>query len=63
MLVLRVGKTRVPGEKPLGARERTNNKLNPHMASMPGFERGPHSLEAIKCSHHYAPNAQVARVM
>jgi len=23
------GKTRVPGEKPLGARERTNNKLNP----------------------------------
>ena len=29
MLVLRVGKTRVPGERPLGARERTNNKLNP----------------------------------
>ena len=27
------GKTRVHGEKPLGARERTNNKLNPHMAS------------------------------
>ena len=25
------GKTRVPGEKPLGARTRTNNKLNPHM--------------------------------
>ena len=23
------GKTGVPGEKPLGARERTNNKLNP----------------------------------
>ena len=36
------GKTGVPGEKPLGARERTNNKLNPHMASTPGFEPGPH---------------------
>ena len=39
-------KTRVPGEKPLGAKERTNNKLNPHMASMPGFEPGPRWLEA-----------------
>ena len=36
------GKTAVPGEKPLGARERTNNKLNPHMASAPGFEPWPH---------------------
>ena len=35
------GKTGVPGEKPLGERERTNNKLNPHMASTPGFEPGP----------------------
>ena len=26
------------GEKPLGARERTKDKLNPHMASTPGFE-------------------------
>ena len=25
------GKTGVPGEKPLGARTRTNNKLNLHM--------------------------------
>ena len=40
------GKTGVPGEKPLGAKERTNNKLNPHMASMPGFEPGPHWWEA-----------------
>ena len=40
------GKTGVPGEKPLGARERTNNKLNPHMASTPGFEPGPHWWEA-----------------
>ena len=35
-----------PEEKPLGARERTNNKLNPHMASTPGFEPGPHRWEA-----------------
>ena len=27
------GKTGVPGGKPLGARERTNNKLNPHTTS------------------------------
>ena len=31
------GKTGVPGEKPVGAKERTNNKLNPPMASTPGF--------------------------
>ena len=36
------GKTGVPGEKPLGARKRINNKLNPHMMSTPGFEPGPH---------------------
>ena len=41
------GKTGVPGEKPLAAKERTNNKLNPHiMAPMPGFEPGPHCWEA-----------------
>ena len=40
------GRTGVPGEKPLGAKERTNNKLNPHMASMPGFEPRPHWWEA-----------------
>ena len=40
------GKTGVPGEKPLAARERTNNKLNPHMASTPGFEPGPDWWEA-----------------
>ena len=40
------GKTGVPGEKPPGARERTNNKLNPHMESKPGFEPGPHWWEA-----------------
>ena len=33
-------KTGVPGEKPLGARERTSNKLSPHMESTLGFEPG-----------------------
>ena len=36
------GKTGVPGEKPLGAEKRTNNKLNPHMTSSPGIEPKPH---------------------
>ena len=35
------GKTGVPGEKPLGARTRTNNKLNPHLTPSPGIEPGP----------------------
>ena len=47
-LFLRRGKTEIHGEKPLGARTRTNNNLNPHtcMASTPGFEPGPHWWEA-----------------
>ena len=56
------GKTGVPGEKPLGAKERTNNKLNPHMASTPGFDPG-----RGECSHHCATLAplvlQVARTV
>ena len=32
----------VPGKKPLGATERTINKLNPNMASTPGLEPKPH---------------------
>ena len=39
------GKTGTPGEKLLGVRDRTNNKLNPRMAtwlSTPRFELGPH---------------------
>ena len=40
------GKTRVPGEKPLAAREKTNDKFTPHMASKPGFEPGPDWWEA-----------------
>ena len=46
MLDFDEGKTGVPGEKPLRAKERTNNKLNPHMVSMPGFEPGPHWWKA-----------------
>ena len=47
-LFLRRGKTEIHGEKPLGARTRTNNKLNPHtcMGSTPGFEPGPYWWEA-----------------
>ena len=40
LFLLGEGKTGVPGEKPLRARERTNNNLNPHMTSTPGFELG-----------------------
>ena len=39
------GKTGVPREKPLGARERTNFKLNPHMASTPGYR--------YRCNHDH----------
>ena len=40
------GKTGAPGKKPLGARTRINNKLNPHMTPSPGIEPGPHRWEA-----------------
>jgi len=39
-------KTGVPGEKPLGAEKRTNNKLNPRMTPSPGIEPGTHWWEA-----------------
>ena len=39
------GKLEYP-EKNLGAKERTNHKLTPHVASTPGFEPGPHWWEA-----------------
>ena len=48
MLVLEErGETGVPGEKPLGARRKNNteHKLNPHIASMRGFEPRPHWWE------------------
>jgi len=37
----RQGKTGEPGEKPLAAKTRTNNKLNPHLTPSPGIETGP----------------------
>ena len=40
------GKLENRGVKPLGARERANDKLNPNMASAPGFNPGPHWGEA-----------------
>ena len=40
------GKTGEPGEKPLGAREKTNNKLNPHMTPGPEIEPGIQWWEA-----------------
>ena len=36
----------ISGEKPVGARTRTNNKPNPHMTPRPGIEPGPHWWEA-----------------
>ena len=33
-------------EKPFETKERTDNKLNPHMESTLGFEPGPHWWEA-----------------
>ena len=41
-----VGKTGVPKEKPLGAGERTNNRLSPHVVSKPGFVPVPHWWQA-----------------
>ena len=42
----------MPGEKPLGEKERTNNKLNPHMESneLPLKLRNIQSLETFKNS-------------
>ena len=50
---LRRGENRSTWRKTLGARTRTNNKLNPHMTPSPGIEPGPHWWEAYvggKCS-------------
>ena len=47
-------KTGVPGEKPLGAWERTNNKLNPHnYGTDAGIWTGA-TLMGGECSHHCA---------
>ena len=56
MLVEERGKPEYP-EKNLSeqAKERTNNKLNPHMAPDPGIEPGPHWWEV--CAPTTAPHA------
>ena len=46
LLMLMSGEIGEPGEKALGARERTNNKLNPHMTPGPGIEPGTQWWEA-----------------
>ena len=49
------GKTEVPGEKPLWAKERTSNKLNPH--TMYGIDAGIWTRATLvegECSHHCA---------
>ena len=68
---LRRGETGVPGQKPLGARERTNNKLNPNKGKSPGDEvdsthiwktcgvdaiiRTQATLVGGECSHQLSP--------
>ena len=44
---LRRGKTGVPGEKPLGARERTNIKFNPHIDWNLGYVAGRQVLSPL----------------
>ena len=46
------GKLEVPGEKYLRAKERTNNKLYPHMARCQDLNPG--HIGGGKCSHHCA---------
>ena len=49
--------------KPLGAKERTNNKLNPHTASTPGFKTRA-TLEVGEPSHHCAiPSYQMVVII
>ena len=57
------GKTGVPGEKPLGAEKRTNNKLNPHMTSSPGIEPGPHwwKASALTTAPSLLPQVHIKR--
>ena len=53
-------KTGVPGEKPLGARTRINNKLNPHKSYGVNTEsRTRTTLVGGECSHHCAIPASV----
>ena len=48
------GKTGLPGEKPLGAKERTNNKLYPHNYGINAKIWTQAMLVVGECSHHCA---------
>ena len=48
------GKTGVPGEKPLGVRERTNNKLNRQNYGVNTEIQTQATLVGGKCSQHCA---------
>ena len=48
------GKTGVPGEKPLGARTKTSNKLNPHIMPTLSRNRASTTLVGGESSHHRA---------
>ena len=50
-------KTEGPGEKPLGAKERTNNKLSAHVHA--GIWTSQVRLVGGKYSHHYATLAHI----
>ena len=55
-LFLRRGNTEIHGEKPLGARTRTNNKLNPHTCMASRQDSNPDHIGGPggECSHHCA---------
>ena len=46
------GETGLPGEKPLGARERTNNKVNPDNYGIEARIWTQATMVGGKCSHH-----------
>ena len=54
------GKTGEPGEKPLGAEKRTNNKLNPHITPGSRIKPGTHWWEAsaLTTAPSLLPNKQ-----
>ena len=48
------GKPENPEKKPLGAKERTNIKFKPHMASTPGYEP-PVQIGGRRAGSHHCP--------
>ena len=60
------GKPEYPEKKTLGAKERTNNKLNPHLVSMPGYEPRPHWWERQALSplrHPLLPSTTLSKAI